>query len=153
MSLNRSKRRDFLTTATILAVAGWLRPTFGLADWLEERFRPGPFADTLQRLFPNRDFIDSEQVLLTLPKVAENGAKVPFTIESSLSDVQKLFVLVEKNPTPLAAELTLSPEALVSVSGRIKMAETCHVVAIVASGDKLYRARQRVEVTVGGCGG
>ena len=38
-------------------------------------------------------------------------------------------------------------------SGRVKMAATSDVYAVVQSGGKLYGATKKIKVTVGGCGG
>jgi len=40
-----------------------------------------------------------------------------------------------------------------SITGRIKMAKTADIVAIVKSNGKLYTAKKGVKVTLGGCGG
>jgi sulfur-oxidizing protein SoxY len=47
----------------------------------------------------------------------------------------------------------LSPDVEPFVSARVKMNETCAVIAIAKAEDKFYQAQQIVKVTIGGCGG
>jgi sulfur-oxidizing protein SoxY len=110
------------------------------------------YADILAQLFPQQPLKDSELIQLHIPEVAENGAMVPLTITSELTDMQRIYVLVEKNPTPLAAEFILSPQVAVQFSARIKMAESCHVVVLAQHGEEVLKTQRWVKVVVGGCG-
>lgn len=96
---------------------------------------------------------ESAQVQLTLPDVVENGAVVPVTLATTLPGVRSLAVLVEKNPSILAAVFHLSGALEPTVATRIKMDQSSHVyaVALLADGRALF-VRQDVRVTVGGCG-
>jgi sulfur-oxidizing protein SoxY len=123
------------------------------AAWSALDFRTDPYADILKRLFNARSIIDSELLKISLPQTAENGAVVPITVSSDLDNIQRLYILVEKNPTPLAAAFTLSSELAVYLTARIKMAESCHVVVIAEQEGELLRNRQWVNVVLGGCGG
>ena len=92
-------------------------------------------------------------VHLTVPEIAENGAVVPVTVVSSLANTQQIYILVEKNPSPLAATFSF-PEGTESfVTTRVKMRETSIVIALVKADGKYYRAAREVKVTAGGCGG
>lgn len=152
-------RRDFikktlaLSAYAVAAAAGWLASFPAFAQWPAENFSPGKLEDTLKRLFKDRKITETDQIQIKIPKIAENGAVVPMTITSSLADVQSLFILVEKNPVPLAARFEVAPELDVFVSARIKMAKTCNVIVIAETGKALYSARELVKVTIGGCGG
>jgi sulfur-oxidizing protein SoxY len=66
---------------------------------------------------------------------------------------EAIAIIAEKNPSPLVAMHEIAPSAEAYVSTRIKMAETCDVIAVVKSEGKLYSARKEVKVTIGGCGG
>jgi len=57
------------------------------------------------------------------------------------------------NAFPLSASYILSNQMEASISGRIKMAKTADIVAVVKSNGKLYTAKKGVKVTLGGCGG
>jgi sulfur-oxidizing protein SoxY len=87
-----------------------------------------------------------------LPDVAENGASVPITITTTLKNVDKIAILVERNPYPLSAEFYLSLGVYPKVSARLKMAKSSNVVVVVEAEGKLYRKTKFVKVTVGGCG-
>ncbi len=157
--MSNNTRRQFLQKTTslgafsILAVSGLLKPNSSRAQWQSQDFSPADFDQTLRHLFNDAEIINSDQITLKIPKKAENGAAVPLTITSSLDNISKLYVLVEKNPVPLAAEFSLSPEVDVYVKARIKMAESCNVVVIAVSKDRLIKTSKPVEVTIGGCGG
>ncbi|WP_305908246.1 thiosulfate oxidation carrier protein SoxY [Methylomarinum sp. Ch1-1] len=152
-------RRQFLhktaslSAFTVFAISGLITPDRVHAQWRKHHFADASFEQILRRLFKNREIVDSDQISIKAPKTAENGATVPITINSSLDGIDKLYLLVEKNPAPLSAIFTLSPSVDVYVKARIKMAESCDVVVIAASGKHLYRARRSINVTTGGCGG
>jgi sulfur-oxidizing protein SoxY len=61
--------------------------------------------------------------------------------------------MVEKNPSPLAANFNLADNTEGFVSTRVKMGKTSDLIAIVKSGGNLYSAKKQVKVTIGGCGG
>jgi sulfur-oxidizing protein SoxY len=96
---------------------------------------------------------DSADVQMKIPDIAENGAVVPVTITTSLANVESISVIVDNNPTPLAASFELGPRVLASVSLRIKMGQSSIVRAIVKADGKLYSTSKEVKVTIGGCGG
>ena len=99
-----------------------------------------------------RKLAESDAIRLETPQVAEDGAVVPVTVESSLPDVEVILIFVEKNPTPLVARFSFDKSMDAFVSLRIKMNETCDVVAVVGSGGAFFSTRKRVKVVVGGCG-
>ena len=86
------------------------------------------------------------------PEIAENGAVVPITISSELEQIKRIYIWVEKNPTPLAAEFELDESVAVYITARIKMAESCPVIIIAEQDDRLLRRQQWVKVMQGGCG-
>jgi sulfur-oxidizing protein SoxY len=97
---------------------------------------------------------ESKDVALTAPDIAENGAVVPMTVQSSLPGVKKLLLLVDKNPAPLVAQFMVNPAVEPSFQTRAKMGQSCDVfaVAVMADGKTLF-AKKEVKVTLGGCGG
>jgi len=87
------------------------------------------------------------------PKIAENGAVVPVTVDASkMEGVTNISISVTKNGTPLAASFNISG-AQGYVSTRIKMGTTSPVVALVTAGGTTTQVSQEVKVTIGGCGG
>jgi sulfur-oxidizing protein SoxY len=98
--------------------------------------------------------VESAEVTLTAPDIAENGAVVPMTMASSLSGVKKMLLLVEKNPSPLIAQFMVNPAVDIQYQTRAKMGESCDVYAVAVMQDgKTFFARKEVKVTLGGCGG
>ncbi len=97
---------------------------------------------------------ESKDVTLTAPDIAENGAVVPMTVQTSLSGAKKLLLLVEKNPSPLVAQFMLNPAVEASFQTRAKMSASCDVYAVAVMDDgKTLFTKKEVKVTLGGCGG
>lgn len=92
-----------------------------------------------------------EQVRLTLPKLIEDGAMVPVTVQSTLSGVRDVLVLADMNPAPIAAQFRIGPGVAARISVRIKLARSGRVFAAVRTADGLYWTAADAEVTVGGC--
>ncbi len=155
----QTKRRVFLkgslaASAAGLAVgAGLLSPRAVLAaDWPEAAFDSDSMDNALNELFGSGDVADSGDITVKAPDIAENGAVVPVTVESSIADSNQVAIFVSKNPTPLVASFDLSG-ANPFVSTRIRMGETDDVTGVVNAGGKLFKASKEVKVTIGGCGG
>ena len=149
-------RRHFirkLAVATLALAASALRMPTALAFWKVEEFAPGTLDATLAKLVPQQAITDSDQITLTIPQIAENGAVVPVSVSTTLAEVKSISLLVEKNPVPLAIRFELSPEVDATVSARIKMAETANVIALVETANGFFRTKAQVKVTIGGCGG
>lgn len=98
--------------------------------------------------------VESKEVVLTAPDIAENGAVVPLGVASTAAGVKRLLLLVEKNPNVLAAAFEVSDAVEPGMSVRVKMGQTSNVYAVaIAAGNKLLFAQKEVKVTLGGCGG
>jgi sulfur-oxidizing protein SoxY len=151
MSCNRRefiKKSIVLTACSAAASSVFLSPPSVYAEPAA-----GSLKQTLDDLFKGATISESNKIGIRIPKIAENGAVVPITVTSTLSDVRNVFILVEKNPLPLSAKFVLSPELEPFVSARLKMAETSDVMVVVETKEALYSARETVKVTIGGCGG
>jgi sulfur-oxidizing protein SoxY len=98
--------------------------------------------------------VESKDVTITGPDIAENGAVVPVGAATSLPGVKRLLLLVEKNPAMLSAMFDVSEAVEPNFSTRVKMGQSSNVfaVAMMADGKVLYAAKE-VKVTLGGCGG
>jgi sulfur-oxidizing protein SoxY len=98
--------------------------------------------------------VESKDVTLTAPDIAENGAVVPMAAASSIAGVKHLLVMVEKNPNALVAKFDVSDSVEPSFSTRAKMGQTSDVYAVAITNDgKAFYAKKEVKVTLGGCGG
>ena len=98
--------------------------------------------------------VESKDVTITGPDIAENGAVVPVGAATSLPGVKRMLLLVEKNPAMLSAMFDVSDAVEPNFSTRVKMGQSSNVfaVAMMADGKVLYAAKE-VKVTLGGCGG
>ena len=113
---------------------------------------PPPIAAALSAEAGETKLIESDRLSLEAPQVAEDGAIVPIAVETDLPGVTELVLLVEKNPNPLAARFKFHGGAIPYVSTRLKMNETCDVIALAKTHSGLFTARRTVKVLVGGCG-
>lgn len=109
--------------------------------------------EALKDVFGNNTVTPSDKITLTAPDIAENGAVVPVTVESTLPKVTRIAFIAPANPYALVADFIIPDGSEAYVSNRIKMGKTSDVIAIVESDGKLYSAKKSVKVTVGGCGG
>ncbi len=97
--------------------------------------------------------VESRDVTLTGPDIAENGAVVPVAAATTLPGVKRLLILVEKNPAVLSAAFDVSEAVDASFSIRVKMGQSSNVYAVAMMGDgKLLYAQKEIKVTLGGCG-
>lgn len=154
------KRRVFLkgtlaSSALAVAVgAGILSPRQVLAAaWPKSAFEAKNVNDALKSLYGTDLAPASKAIKLEAPDIAENGAVVPVSIETSLKKVESITIISEKNQTPLVASFNMSPKTEGYISTRIKMGQTSNVIAVVKANGKIYSARKEVKVTIGGCGG
>src|SRR5207237_2733451 len=113
---------------------------------------PKSFADTVKAMGRTAP-VESKDITITSPDIAENGAVVPFTIVSKLPKTEQLAILIEKNPNTLAANFTIPEGTEPQVNTRVKMGQTSNVIALVKADGKFYYASKEVKVTLGGCGG
>jgi sulfur-oxidizing protein SoxY len=152
MVSRRVMLRHSAEAAALMATAGLL-PTTASAAWPQAAFDAKGLADTVKALGAGAPQ-ESKDVTLTAPDIAENGAVVPVGCACALAGVKRLALLVEKNPTTLAAVFEVNDALEPSFATRVKMAQTSNVyaVALLADGRALF-AQKEVKVTLGGCGG
>jgi sulfur-oxidizing protein SoxY len=98
--------------------------------------------------------VESKEVTITGPDIAENGAVVPVAVATALPGVKRMLILVEKNPAVMAAMFDVSEAIDSNFSTRLKMAQSSNVYAVAMMGDgKVLFAQKDIKVTLGGCGG
>lgn len=132
-------------TGLLKAGAVWAAP------WNKLAFEAKAAAETLKELGANK-LIESKDITITAPDIAENGAVVPIAITSRIPNTQSIAIIAEKNPFPLAASFDIMGGSDSYVSTRLKMGQTTDVRAVVKADGKFYTAVKEVKVTVGGCG-
>ncbi len=106
-----------------------------------------------RELFGDMPIIESQDIKLKIPEIAENGAVVPVSISTSISGVEAIYVVIDENPNPLSASFQLGPSTPADISVRVKMGRSSMVRALIKTSDKVYMKGQEVKVTIGGCGG
>jgi sulfur-oxidizing protein SoxY len=149
-------RREMLTrSATVvglLAAAGLL-PQTAQAAWSQAAFEAKSVADAVKALGGAAP-VESRDVTITGPDIAENGAVVPVGCATALPGVKRLLLLVEKNPSALAAVFDITDAVEANVNTRVKMGQSSNVVAVAMMSDgKVLFAQKEIKVTLGGCGG
>ena len=148
------RRRTFVTIAGAgaLAAVGLLTPMrVRAASWNKPAFESKALADALKSIGAG-NVIESRDIAITAPDIAENGAVVPVAVTSKIPNTQSISILAEKNPFPLAATFDVANGAEPYASVRIKVAQTSNVRAVVKADGKFYTSAKEVKVTVGGCG-
>ncbi len=137
-------------------IGGLLASPLGWAAALMARpvaaFRADTVAATLAELYPGQRIIESDAVRVAAADLAENGAVVPIKVTTELTDLRSISLIASANPVPLVATFVCAPRTQGFVATRIKLAESCDVVAVVETAQGCYRAQKSIEVTIGGCG-
>lgn len=153
-----SGRRKVLQGTGGLAVmglaiaAGLVKPGLARAEWNKEAFSTKSFAEAVKAMGGSEPS-ESKDIVINSPDIAENGAVVPFAIQSNVPNTQSIALLIEKNPNILAAEFAIPQGTEPWINTRVKMGQTSRVIALVKAGDKYYYNAKEVKVTLGGCGG
>jgi sulfur-oxidizing protein SoxY len=137
----------------LLAAAGMLPPESALAaDWNQKAFEAKNLKDALGALGAGTP-ANSNDIVMTAPEIAENGAVVPIGAVSKLPGTESISILIAKNPTALAASFDIPTGTEPAISTRVKMAETSDVYVLVKAQGKYYATKKEIKVTIGGCGG
>ena len=152
-------RRIFLrgTMASgVVAVSlasGLLTPSHVLAAWPEAAFGAKGLKEGMEGLFGADGFIESADLSMRTPDIAENGAVVPVTVIANMTGVESISVFALENFQPLAISANLGASARPKLATRIKLGKTSKLIAVVRANGKVYGTSKTVKVTLGGCGG
>jgi sulfur-oxidizing protein SoxY len=159
MSMSMTRRKALktgggATLLTLLAAAGWLKPGDALAQaWNKTAFEAKSMDDAMKALGGSAPAQSKDITFVSTPDIAENGAVVPVGIVSAIPKTESIAIMIEKNPTLLAAIFDIPPGTDPTISTRVKMAQTSNVYALVKADGKYYVATKEIKVTIGGCGG
>ncbi|KQP22977.1 thiosulfate oxidation carrier protein SoxY [Pseudorhodoferax sp. Leaf267] len=155
------ERREFMNKSTGaaalgLAVGSGLLPATAAAQdaagWNKAAFDSKSLAEAVKAL-GGGTAVESKDLVLQAPEIAENGAVVRIGAQSNLASTTQIALVVEKNPNALAALFDLPAGTDANVSTNVKMGQSSNVYAVAKAGDKFYYAVKEVKVTLGGCGG
>ena len=153
MTITRRKFFSQLVKSTAFLALAASVPKIAWAKWNEKAFRATDLSVAIKEKYGDLEIINSEAVNLKAPTIAENGAVVPIKIKTSLKEVKSISLFVKDNPSPLISTLNFGKGAIPEAQIRIRMAKTSDVIVLVESEGKLFRTKQEVKVTIGGCGG
>jgi sulfur-oxidizing protein SoxY len=155
----RVNRRDLLShsakLAAMLATAGLLpqTATSAHASYSTAAFEMKTMSELVKSMGGGAP-VESKDVTITGPEIAENGAVVPLGVSTALPGVKKLLVLVEKNPNVMSAMFDVSDAVDANFSTRVKMGQSSQVFGVAMMNDgRVLFAQREVKVTLGGCGG
>jgi sulfur-oxidizing protein SoxY len=146
-------KRLLIRGGALLALLAALPKAVLAAAWPAGAFKATEADAALDTLLAGETVTPSEQIELTTPEIAENGAVVPISVSTTLKEVQSISIVVENNPRPLAANFEIPPGTLPEIASRIKMGETSDVIAVVKTANGTFSTKRMVKVTIGGCGG
>jgi sulfur-oxidizing protein SoxY len=98
--------------------------------------------------------VESKDITVGGPDIAENGAVVPLSASTTLPGVRRMLILVEKNPSAMVALFNVTDGVDANFATRAKMGQSSDVYAVAIMNDgKALFAKKEVKVTLGGCGG
>jgi sulfur-oxidizing protein SoxY len=151
MQTRRETLKQSAVVAGLLAATGLY--TEQAAAYETAAFQAKSLADVAKALGAGAP-VESKDVTIGGPDIAENGAVVPLSASTSMAGVKRMLLLVEKNPAAMVAMFNVTDSVEPNFSTRAKMGQSSDVyaVAIMADGKAFY-AKKEVKVTLGGCGG
>lgn len=142
-----------------IAVAAAAVAMLGLSTFagLAEEATNDPWPDLAKEVFNGRPLADgSGLITLEMPYRAEDAAIVPLTVRTTLPagdprQMTALTIIIDQNPSPLAAAFTFGKKAAVSaISTRVRVNSYTNVHAVAEIGGKLYVVKTFVKAA-GGC--
>lgn len=152
MQTRREMLKRSAAVASLLGAAGLL-PQAAQAAWNAAAFEAKNMADLVKALGGAAP-AESKDVTITGPDIAENGAVVPVGCATTLPNVKRMMILVEKNPSMLCATFDVTDAVEANFSTRVKMGQSSNVMAVALTNDnKVLFATKEIKVTLGGCGG
>ncbi|MCA0239884.1 MAG: thiosulfate oxidation carrier protein SoxY [Proteobacteria bacterium] len=151
----QTRRQLLQRSAAVAGVLGGLGllPPAAQAAWNAAAFEAKTMPELVKALGVSAP-VESKDVTLTGPDIAENGAVVPVGCASTAAGVKRLLILVEKNPNMLAAVFDVTDAVEPNFNTRVKMGQSSNVMAVAITADnKVLVAQKEIKVTLGGCGG
>ncbi|MBI4742797.1 MAG: thiosulfate oxidation carrier protein SoxY [Betaproteobacteria bacterium] len=149
---NTLKSGGGLGVLGLFVAAGLIKPEAALAAWDKKVFDAKTMDDAYGAIGSGKP-VASKEIAITAPDIAENGAVVPVSVVSRLAKTERIYIMIEKNPSMVAANFTIPEGTEAEVTTRVKMGQTSNLHALVKADGKYYFATKEVKVTLGGCGG
>ena len=147
--------REYFASAGLAAIALGVGT---VASTAAPQASDDPWPTLARDLFKNRSLSDGTRLIsLVLPYRAEDAAVVPLSVHTTLpaGDPRRMIgltIVIDQNPSPVAARFTFGPGAHVSaISTRVRVNSYTDVHAIAELSDgKLYVVKRFVKAS-GGC--
>ena len=149
------QRRKFLSLGAVAAAASVLPASLSATDFRKTApaaWEAASSAEAIKALFGDAKMIDGK-IKIKAPKLAENGGAVPIGMKSKV-EVETVALFQDANPRSAVVVFELDESGVFDLKTKIKMRKTANVTVVAKGRDgKLYSAVQKVEVSIGGCGG
>ena len=149
------ERRKFLSLGAVAAAATVLPSSVSATDFRKEApaaWEAAGSAEAIKALFGDIKPIEGK-IKMKAPKLAENGGAVPIGMESDI-EATTIALFQDANPRSAVCVFELANGGLFDIKTKIKMRKTANVTIIAKGVDgKFYSQVQKVEVSIGGCGG
>src|SRR5215469_7378976 len=138
-----------------LLVAGWVLPGSAQAERTEEQ-RMARWAELRHALFGDRTVEDAGGLVdIDAPTRAEDAAIVPVAIrvaQTLAPEVRGLYLVIDDNPSPLAAHFVLGPVAdSREIATRVRIDDYTYLHAVAETADGRLYATARFIKAAGGC--
>lgn len=149
------ERRKFLSLGAVAAAASVLPANLSATDFratAPAAWEAEGSAEAIKALFGDAPMVDGK-IKIKAPKLAENGGAVPVGMKSKI-EATTVALFQDANPRSAVAVFELGENGVFDLMTKIKMRKTANVTVVAKGKDgKLYSAVQKVEVSIGGCGG
>lgn len=120
--------------------------------------QPDPWPMLAEQIFPGRKLLDGAGVIaVDAPYRAEDAAVVPITLHALPADgaaraVRKITLVIDANPSPLAAVFTLGADGHVdTIATRVRVEDYTNMRAIAELADGSLYMTKRFVKAAGGC--
>lgn len=145
------RRKIIQTSALFSALASiGLITSSQAAEWSNSAFSAKTVEEALKALGVSSPE-NSSDITLKIPDVVETSAVVSITVQSKLK-VQQFAILVDKNPSILAAQIFIPSGTEPFIRMNIKVAQSSNVIILAQSSNKWFMTSAAVKVILGGCG-
>jgi len=158
--MERAVKSLILSTRLALALSAILYAAFANpGDAPPDPSKSEMWIKVKDSLFQGRTIDDSgnDVIALEAPVRAEDAATVPIAIKAQIPQtpqryVQTIYLIIDRNPSPIAAEFHLTPDSgRADIDTPVRIEEYSYVRAIAETNDgKLYMAMRYVKAS-GGC--
>ena len=149
------QRRKFLSIGVVAVASTVLPASLSATDFRKSNpktWDAPTSSDAIADMFGSSRMI-SGKIKIKAPKLAENGGAVPIGITSKV-EVESIALFQDANPRSAVVVFELGENGVFDIKTKIKMRKTANVTVVAKGRDgNLYSAVQKVEVSIGGCGG